>query len=92
MRKHFILGKPINIYKFKRPITFTFNKMHLQNNVLLQCLHNVKDTYTNTLFISFFAFRFVISHIVIESTFTIDSAGESCPVCHSVAMGSHIQY
>ena len=30
-RKHFILGKPINIYKFKRLITFTFNKMHLQN-------------------------------------------------------------
>ena len=22
-------------------LTFTFNKMHLQNNVLLQCLHNV---------------------------------------------------
>ena len=30
-RKHFILGKPINIYNFKGPIIFTFNKMHLQN-------------------------------------------------------------
>ena len=30
-RKHFILGKPIYIYNFKRLITFTFNKMHLQN-------------------------------------------------------------
>ena len=34
-RKHFILGKPINIYKFKRPITFTFNKMYLQNNAFI---------------------------------------------------------
>ena len=34
-RKHFILGNPLNIYKFKRPITFTFNKMHLQNNASL---------------------------------------------------------
>ena len=37
-------GNPINIYKFKRPITFTFNKMHLQNNAFIQCLCNVKDT------------------------------------------------
>ena len=29
MRKHFISGNPTNTYKFKRPITFTFNKMHL---------------------------------------------------------------
>ena len=47
---------------------------------------NVIDTYTNTLFKSFFAFRFVISHMVIESTFMTDSVGESCLVCHSVAM------
>ena len=37
-------GNPINIYKFKRPITFTFNKMHLQTNAFIQCLCNVKDT------------------------------------------------
>ena len=36
-------GNPINIYKFKRPITFTFNKMHLQNNAFIQCMCNVKD-------------------------------------------------
>ena len=30
-RKHFILGKPINIYNFKGLIIFTLNKMHLQN-------------------------------------------------------------
>ena len=30
-RKHFVMGKPTNIYKFKRPIKFTFIKMHLQN-------------------------------------------------------------
>ena len=48
---------------------------------------NIKDTYTNTLFnIVFFAFRVAISHMTIESTFTTDSVGESCPVCHSVAM------
>ena len=46
----------------------------------------VKDTYTNILFKSFFAFQFVISHKAIESTFTTDSVGESCLVCHSVAM------
>ena len=37
-------GSPINIYKFKRLITFTFNKMHLQNNAFIQCLCIVKDT------------------------------------------------
>ena len=37
-------GNPINIYKFKIPITFTFNKMHLRNNAFIQCLCNVKDT------------------------------------------------
>ena len=37
-------GNPINIYKFKRPITFTFNKMHLPNSAFIQCLCNVKDT------------------------------------------------
>ena len=42
-------------------------------------LCNVKDTYTNTLFILFFTFRFVISHIAIESTFTTDSVGVSHP-------------
>ena len=47
---------------------------------------SVKDTYTNTFFKSFFEFRFAISHMAIESTFTTDSVGESCPVCHSVAM------
>ena len=47
---------------------------------------NVKDTYTNTFFKSFFVFQFAISHMAIESTFTTDSVGESCPVCHSVAM------
>ena len=47
---------------------------------------NVKDTYTNTFFKSFFAFRFAISHMAIESTFTIDSVGESCPVYHLVVM------
>ena len=31
-------GNPINIYKFKRPIAFTFNKMHLQK---LMPLYNV---------------------------------------------------
>ena len=53
---------------------------------------NVKDTYTNTLLKSFFAFRFVISHKAIKSTFTTNSVSESCPVCHSVAMWFHIQY
>ena len=49
---------------------------------------NVKDTYTNTLFniIFFSLFGFAISHMTIESTFTTDSVGESCPVCRSVAM------
>ena len=37
-------------------------------------------------FLSFFTFQFVISHMAIESTFTTNSIGESCPVCHSVAM------
>ena len=49
-------------------------------------MYNEKDTYTNTLSNHFFAFQFAISHMAIESTFTIDSVGESCPVCHSVAM------
>ena len=53
-------------------------------NTMFMC--NVKDTYTNTLFKSFFAFRFVMSHKAIESTFMTYSVGESCPVCHSVAM------
>ena len=50
MQKHFLSGNPMTIYKFKPPITFTFNKMHLQNDAFLPCLCNVKDTYTNTLF------------------------------------------
>ena len=56
---------------------------------------NVKDTCSDTRlesFLFFFAFQFVISHMAIESTFTTDSVGESCPVCHSVAMWFHIQY
>ena len=42
--------------------------------------------------IPFFAFRFVISHIVIESTFMTDSVGESYLVCPSIAMWFHIRY
>ena len=34
----------------------------------------------------FFVFRFAISHMAIELTFTTDSVSEFCPVCHSVAM------
>ena len=34
----------------------------------------------------FFSFRFVISHMAIESTFTTDSVDKSYPICHSVAM------
>ena len=41
-RKHFFSGNPINTYNFKRPLTFTFNKMHLQNNAFLQYQCNVK--------------------------------------------------
>ena len=41
-RKHFFSGNPINTYNFKRPLTFTFNKMHLQNNAFLQHQCNVK--------------------------------------------------
>ena len=82
--------------QFSIPFQFIYIYIYIsciyQNNVFKQLLCNVKDNYTNTLFISFFAFRFVISHIAIESTFAIDSVGESCPVCHSVAMWSHFQY
>ena len=49
-QKHFLSGNPMTIYNFKTPITFTFNKMHLQNDAFLPCPCNVKDTYTNTLF------------------------------------------
>ena len=53
-------------------------------NTMFMC--NVKDTCTITLFKSLFAFRFVISHKAIESTFTTDSIDESCPICHLVVM------
>ena len=62
--------------------------MHYQNNVFnTMSMCNVKDTYTNTLLKSFFfAFRFLIAHKAIESTFTTNSVSESCPAFHSVAM------
>ena len=41
-RKHFFSGNPMTIYKFKTPITFTFNKMHLQNNAFI-------STYTHAI-------------------------------------------
>ena len=53
---------------------------------------NVKDTYTNTLFnivFPFSAFDFTYDYRV---NITTDSVGESCPVCHLVAMRFHIQY
>ena len=65
-RNHFFSGNPINTYNFKRPLTFTFNKMHLQNDAFLQYQCNVKDTYTIKFLMSFFAYRFVIPHIAIE--------------------------
>ena len=43
-RKHFFSGNPINTYNFKGPLTFSFNKMHLQNDAFLLCPCNVKDT------------------------------------------------
>ena len=36
-QKHFFSGNPVTIYKFKRPITFTINKMHFQCN---NSIHN----------------------------------------------------
>ena len=74
-------------YTFLYFISVQYESCIYQNNVFnTMSMCNVKDTYTNTLFKSFFAFRFVISHKAIESTFTTDSVGESCPVCHSIAM------
>ena len=68
-------------------IPFQFNTNHAFMKImpLYNVYCNVKDTYTNTLFKSFYAFwlRF---HMTIESTFTTDSVGESCPVCHLVVM------
>ena len=49
-RKHFFSGNPIYTYNFKRPLTFTFNKMHLQNDVFLLCPCNVKKYLNNTIF------------------------------------------
>ena len=68
-------------------ISVQYESCIYQNNVFnTMSMCNVKDTYTNTLFKIFFSFRFVISHKAIDSTFTTNSVGESCPVCHSVAM------
>ena len=41
-QKHFFSGNPMTIYNFKTPITFTFNKMHLQNDAFIQYQCNVK--------------------------------------------------
>ena len=72
--------------QFSIPFQFNTNHAFIKIMSLYNVYCNVKDIYTNTLFNIIFAFQFVISHMTIESTFTIDSVGESCLVCHSVAM------
>ena len=68
---HFILfsyvkalhfGNPINVYKFNRSITFTFNKMHLQNNAFIH-------TYTHA--IHFRMLSFYKSFIISQHTFSM---------------------
>ena len=69
------------------PFQFNTNHAFIKIMPLYNVYCNVKDTYTNILFnIIFFAFRFPISHMTIESTFTTDSVGESCPICYLVVM------
>ena len=55
-------GNPINVYKFKRSITFTFNKMHLQNNAFIH-------TYTHA--IHFRMLSFYKSFIISQHTFSM---------------------
>ena len=55
-------GNPINVYKFKRSITFTFNEMHLQNNDFIH-------TYTHA--IHFRMLSFYISFIISQHTISM---------------------
>ena len=58
----FVIGNPINVYKFNRSITFTFNKMHLQNNAFIH-------TYTHA--IHFHMLSFYKSFIISQHTFSM---------------------
>ena len=50
-RKHFFSGNPMTIYKFKRPITFTLNNMHLQNNAFYP--HNSCHSFSHAFILHF---------------------------------------
>ena len=74
--------------QFSIPFQFNTNHAFIKimplYNVYVECKRYLYN-YTFQIFF-FFAFRFVISHMAIESTFPTDSVGESCSICHSVAM------
>ena len=72
--------------QFSIPFQFNTNHAFIKIIHLYNVYYNVKDTYTNTLFNIIFRFSVAISRMTIKLTFTVDSCGESCPVCHSIAM------